>query len=121
MFEHRNDTGLAQHPVRQPADLLGSVHYFYRDFASEMQILREIDRAHPTRTQFANYQVLRAPELGQSGLLAKPLDRIVREPSHRASVPSSARASRRYSSSVEVSSRSLSSTILRNSRRARAR
>ena len=120
MLEPRDDARLAQHPLRGRGIGDARGDDLERDLPSEDGVVGEVDRAHPSVTQLLENPVLRVGEVRPLRDAPQMLDGGARQPPHGAT-PRRLFASSRNSRSLEVISRSFSSTMRRNSRRANAR
>src|SRR5437867_5051963 len=117
MLEGREDARLAEDARAFLASRLGDAQHLERHVTTEVAVAREIDRPH---TSFADP----LDDLVAHGRALRPLDelpqmrnRSIGESIHVGSMPSSARASARNSSSLPERSRNVSSTNARKSRR----
>ena len=117
MIEAGEDVGLPLEAGRARAFLIGDIEHFHRDVAIEHVVSRHVDGAHAAAAGHTG-DFVAGIELRPRRRLAQPIDRAVGD---QRLPPSSFAASASHSSSLEVSSRSRSSTMARNCRRIAAR
>ena len=120
VLEPGEDPRLGEKRLRRRLAVERHVDDLERETPSEQLVLHLEDVAHAARADARDEPVARAGEIGRAHRAPEPGERRVREPHAGGSVPSSARASARNSSSDAVSSRRSPRTMRRKSRRAAA-